>query len=56
MSVLPACMYGAHVCAWCHRGDQRALDALGLELQTVVSQRVVLGIEPGSSARANKCS
>jgi hypothetical protein len=34
------------------RGQKRALDPLDLELQTVVSHRWVLGIEPWSSARA----
>lgn len=35
MCVLPVCMYAPHVCG-VHRGQERMLDALELELQTAV--------------------
>lgn len=48
LSVLSACMY-VHMCGWC---PQKALDPLGLGLQTVVSHHVGAVNKPGSSARA----
>lgn len=42
-------MFGSfvyHLCAWCLGGRERLCDPLELQLQTVVSHYVVLGIEP----------
>ena len=48
-----ACMYvNAPVLYNALRDQKRASDLLELQLKTVVRHHVVLGIEPGSSARA----
>jgi hypothetical protein len=51
MVVLPTCMYVSGV----HRGQKRALEPLGVELQMVVSHHV--GAESGTQVlcRSNKC-
>ena len=54
MSVLPICLYVYHtMCPGIHRGQNITSDPLELYLKMVVSYNVgMLGIEPGSSARA----
>lgn len=47
---LPACMHVATPLTWLVPDETR--DSLGLELQTAEGPTLVLGIKPGSSARA----
>lgn len=47
--VLPTCV--PRTCS-AQRGQKRAVDPLGLELQKFIRVLLVLGIEHGSSARA----
>lgn len=52
MTVLLACMYIHHVCAWCPRNSEEGSDLLDQESQTVVSRKWMPKIKPKSSARA----
>jgi hypothetical protein len=48
MVIFLACLSVHHICSACGR-QKRALDLLVLELQIIVTAKVVLGIEPWSS-------
>lgn len=54
VDMLLMCMSGYHIDTWIYsvQGQKMASDSLKLDLQTIVSCYMVLGIEPGSSLRA----
>ena len=52
MCVLSACMYVYYVWVWCLRRPEEDIRSLETGVWVVVNHLCVLGIKPGSSARA----